>query len=78
VVSSKSKNPVESFELERGFWLENLAIPTFALVGTTIGPESLTAVFGMGTGAFSESAIIEPRMLLATCRRDLNQRAVDN
>ncbi len=28
----------------------NLAIPTFALVGTIIGPESLTAVFGMGTG----------------------------
>jgi hypothetical protein len=29
---------------------KNLAIPTFALVGTIIGPESLTAVFGMGTG----------------------------
>ena len=26
------------------------AIPTFALVGTIIGSESLTSVFGMGTG----------------------------
>ena len=30
--------------------LKNLAIPTFALVGTIIGSESLTTVFGMGTG----------------------------
>ena len=29
---------------------KNPAIPTFALVGTIIGSESLTAVFGMGTG----------------------------
>ena len=27
-----------------------LAIPTFALVCTIIGPECLTTVFGMGTG----------------------------
>ena len=27
-----------------------MAIPTFTLVGTIIGSESLTAVFGMGTG----------------------------
>ena len=33
---------------QRGF--KNLAIPTFALVGTIIGSQSLTAVFGMGTG----------------------------
>jgi hypothetical protein len=33
-----------------GVFEKNLAIPTFALVGTIIGPESLTAVFGMGTG----------------------------
>ena len=30
--------------------LKNPAIPTFALVGTIIGSESLTTVFGMGTG----------------------------
>ena len=30
--------------------LINLAVPTFALVGTIIGLESLTTVFGMGTG----------------------------
>ena len=30
--------------------LKKLAIPTFALVGTIIGSESLTTVFGMGTG----------------------------
>jgi len=29
---------------------KNPAIPTFTLVGTIIGSESLTAVFGMGTG----------------------------
>ena len=29
---------------------KNPAIPTFALVGTIIGSESLTTVFGMGTG----------------------------
>jgi hypothetical protein len=38
----------------------NLAIPTFALVGTIIGPESLTAVFGMGTDA---SRIATPSLL---------------
>ena len=27
-----------------------MAIPTFTLVGTIIGSESLTTVFGMGTG----------------------------
>ncbi len=27
---------------------KNLAIPTFALIDTIIGPESLTAMFGMG------------------------------
>ena len=32
------------------FLLKNPAIPTFALVGTIIGSESLTTVFGMGTG----------------------------
>jgi hypothetical protein len=30
--------------------LINLAVPTFALVGTIIGLKSLTTVFGMGTG----------------------------
>jgi hypothetical protein len=36
---------------DRGFFVVlNPAIPTFALVGTIIGSESLTAVFGMGTG----------------------------
>ena len=35
----------------RALWLlKNPAIPTFALVGTIIGSESLTTVFGMGTG----------------------------
>tara|TARA_R110002049_G_scaffold2750_2_gene21432 strand:- start:209174 stop:209425 length:252 start_codon:yes stop_codon:yes gene_type:complete len=33
---------------KKGF--KNPAIPTFTLVGTIIGPESLTAVFEMGTG----------------------------
>ena len=36
-------------EIPAGF-LKNLAVPTFALVGTIIGLESLTTVFGMGTG----------------------------
>ena len=36
-------------EIPTGF-LKNLAVPTFALVGTIIGLESLTTVFGMGTG----------------------------
>jgi hypothetical protein len=31
-------------------FVKNPAIPTFALVGTIIGSESLTTVFGMGTG----------------------------
>ena len=31
-------------------FLINLAVPTFALVGTIIGLKSLTTVFGMGTG----------------------------
>ena len=36
---------------KRALWLlKNPAIPTFALVGTIIGSESLTTVFGMGTG----------------------------
>ena len=53
-----NKNPVG--RSPRGFWHEhqpygwcsskNLAVPTFALVGTIIGLESLTTVFGMGTG----------------------------
>ena len=30
--------------------LINLAVPTFALVGTIIGLKGLTTVFGMGTG----------------------------
>ncbi len=30
--------------------MKNLAVPTFALVGTIIGLKSLTTVFGMGTG----------------------------
>jgi hypothetical protein len=33
-----------------GVFEKNLAIPTFALVGTITGAESLTAVFGIGTG----------------------------
>ena len=41
------KNPVG--RSPTGF-LKNLAVPTFALVGTIIGLESLTTVFGMGTG----------------------------
>ena len=45
--NSKTKTPVEK---SNGVFEINLAIPTFALVGTIIGPESLTAVFGMGTG----------------------------
>ena len=36
-------------EFPTGF-LKNLAVPTFALGGTIIGLESLTTVFGMGTG----------------------------
>ena len=36
-------------EIPTGF-LKNLAVPTFALVGTIIGLKSLTTVFGMGTG----------------------------
>ena len=37
--------------LQAGLLLfKNPAIPTFALVGTIIGSESLTTVFGMGTG----------------------------
>ena len=33
---------------EKGF--KDPAIPTFTLVGTIIGSQSLTTVFGMGTG----------------------------
>ena len=36
-------------EIPAGF-LINLAVPTFALVGTIIGLKGLTTVFGMGTG----------------------------
>ena len=43
------KNPARLLRVGGVFEI-NLAIPTFALVGTIIGPESLTAVFGMGTG----------------------------
>ena len=43
------KSPVAF--LQSGFVVvKNPAIPTFALVGTIIGSESLTTVFGMGTG----------------------------
>lgn len=45
----ETKNPAQLFRVGGVFEI-NLAIPTFALVGTIIGPESLTAVFGMGTG----------------------------
>src|SRR4051812_15658454 len=44
------QKPRGSWLARAGFLKINLAIPTFALVGTIIGPESLTAVFGMGTG----------------------------
>ena len=36
--------------LQALFCFKNPAIPTFALVYTIIGSESLTTVFGMGTG----------------------------
>ena len=52
--SENAKTPLEP-KLKRGFAIfpnedKKLAIPTFALVGTIIGTESLTTVFGMGTG----------------------------
>ena len=47
---STNKKSLLAF-LQAGFLLyKNPAIPTFALVGTIIGSESLTTVFGMGTG----------------------------
>ena len=48
--SPNKKSPIAF--LQSGFCccLKNPAIPTFALVGTIIGSESLTTVFGMGTG----------------------------
>jgi hypothetical protein len=49
VDGAKKQKPRSASRLA-GFLKINLAIPTFALVGTIIGPESLTAVFGMGTG----------------------------
>ena len=45
----------------------NLEIPTFALVGTIIGPESLTAVFGMGTGV--SFPVWSPEKVSAAVRR---------
>ena len=37
--------------MQAGLWLlKNPAIPTFALVGTIIGSDSSTTLFGMGTG----------------------------
>ena len=52
--SRSSCNKKKSPRTRRGLFsfLKNEipAIPTFALVGTIIGSESLTAVFGMGTG----------------------------
>ena len=48
-------------------FLINLAVPTFALVGTIIGLKSLTTVFGMGTGvAFS---VCSPEKVRRTVRR---------
>ena len=44
----KTKKPSLVRRLTRVF--KNSAIPTFTLVGTIIGSESLTTVFGMGTG----------------------------
>ncbi len=48
-VDSEAKKPPSVAKLT-GVLMKNSAIPTFALVGTIIGSESLTAVFGMGTG----------------------------
>ena len=46
--NKKTKKPLFVRRQTRVF--KNSAIPTFALVGTIIGSESLTTVFGMGTG----------------------------
>ena len=46
-LSGKTKKP-RLGDPRGGF--KNPAIPTFALVCTIIGSESLTTVFGMGTG----------------------------
>ena len=52
-------------------FLINLAVPTFALVGTIIGLESLTTVFGMGTGV--SLSVCSPEEDRRTVRRgDLN------
>jgi hypothetical protein len=50
-----------------GVFEKNLAIPTFALVGTIIGPESLTTVFGMGTGV--SSTVWSPEEVPAAAKR---------
>ena len=51
------------------FFLKNPAIPTFALVGTIIGSESLTTVFGMGTGGPFGYGHLE-RITVAVAMRD--------
>lgn len=52
-------------------FLINLAVPTFALVGTIIGLKSLTTVFGMGTGV--TFSVCSPEEDRRTVRRgDLN------
>jgi hypothetical protein len=48
-IDTQSKKQKPRGEIPTGF-LKNLAVPTFALVGTIIGLKSLTTVFGMGTG----------------------------
>ena len=48
--ASAQKKPGESFDSTGFVLFQNPAIPTFALVYTIIGSESLTTVFGMGTG----------------------------
>ena len=53
----------------RGVLKNNLAIPTFALVGTIIGPQSLTAVFGMGTGV--SFTVWSPEEVRRTVRHDV-------